>query len=505
MHTSSALATVSLETELYGRMRNQLAQAAGIDVQASPFSNELPSAESWLMSNFPSMFSIGFAPHHSNLWSWVEALRPGQPARTFIALWSRGGGKSSNAEAVIPFINEFKLRRYGLYVCGVQEQADDHVGNVSTMLENPFLGVERAVGKYGQSRGWRRNRLRTPNFTLDAIGLDTAARGIKIDEDRPDFIVLDDLDSEGDSSSVIRRKILALTRKILPAGSDDLAVLGIQNIPNADGIFAQIEDGRADFLMDRTISGPFPALQDFACETYQDELSNARKYRITNGSPVWEGQDLKRCEILLNLIGLRSFEVECLFKTERLKGDMFQRHWFQIVDDWPRDGRMLRYWDLASTEQKANTDPDWTAGCLMAEKGGQYWIVDMRRFRASPKGVEDRIEQTAAEDGVGVEVWLEQEPGSSGKATVSHYQRNVLKGYTVKGNRETGSKTERAKPLASAAEAGNVMVVKGDWNKDFLDEVEDFPVCAHDDQVDSASGAQRSLTSKRKHSGTWGR
>ena len=31
----------------------------------------------------------------------------------------------------------------------------------------------RKVGKYGNSRGWRRNRLRTEHFTIDGMGLDS--------------------------------------------------------------------------------------------------------------------------------------------------------------------------------------------------------------------------------------------------------------------------------------------------------------------------------------------
>ena len=44
-------------------------------------------------------------------------------------------------------------------------------------------------------------------------------------------------------------------------------------------------------------------------------------------------------------------------------------------------------------------------------------------------------------------------------------------------------------PLSSAAQAGNVKLVRGVWNTDFLDEIDAFPESVHDDQVDAASGA----------------
>jgi hypothetical protein len=70
----------------------------------------------------------------------------------------------------------------------------------------------------------------------------------------------------------------------------------------------------------------------------------------------------------------------------------------------------------------------------------------------------------------------------------------VLSGFVVKAIRPTGDKMTRALPWASAAEAGNVKLVRGDWNKAFLDEVSMFPVGAHDDQIDAVSGAYHTLT-----------
>lgn len=187
-----------------------------------------------------------------------------------------------------------------------------------------------------------------------------------------------------------------------------------------------------------------------------------------------------------------------------VEGDKFKRHWFEVVDDYPRDAKSVRYWDLAATEPKPGKDPDWTAGVHMAEKQGIYYIVDVRRDRLSPKKVEDMISGTAAEDGRGVIIHMEQEPGSSGVNTIDHYQRTVLKGYAFYGDRATGNKEIRANPLSSAAEAGNVKLVSGPWITDFLDELTQFPGGLHDDQCDAASGAFSKLhvPKKRNHTST---
>jgi len=92
---------------------------------------------------------------------------------------------------------------------------------------------------------------------------------------------------------------------------------------------------------------------------------------------------------------------------------------------------------------------------------------------------------------------MEQEPGSSGVNTIDHYARTVLPGFAFRGYRTTGSKEVRANPLSSAAEAGNVLLVRGAWINAFLDEAEAFPGGAHDDQVDAVSGAVAVLSMAR--------
>ena len=180
----------------------------------------------------------------------------------------------------------------------------------------------------------------------------------------------------------------------------------------------------------------------------------------------------------------------------REEGKLFKREWFDIIgpEEVPQHLRVVRYWDFASSEPKPGTDPDYTAGVLLGEHRGIYYILDINRFRKSPEATETAVKSTAQRDGFGVSIFAEEEPGSSGKMIIDHYARNVLKGYAFRGNRETGSKILRANPVSSAAERGNVKLVRGRWNNDFLDEIELFPTKGiHDDQVDGLSGGFRML------------
>lgn len=175
--------------------------------------------------------------------------------------------------------------------------------------------------------------------------------------------------------------------------------------------------------------------------------------------------------------------------TARHGGSKFRREWFPIVDEVPDRVRFIRYWDMAATEPKEGADPDYTVGMKVGILGGVYYVEDVQRFRKTPKTVETRIKQTAQIDGRNVTIYMEQEPGASGKSLVDYYARKILTGYTFYGDRASGKKEIRANPASSAAEKKNINLVNGKWISDFLDELEAFPLGSHDDQVDALSGA----------------
>ena len=170
----------------------------------------------------------------------------------------------------------------------------------------------------------------------------------------------------------------------------------------------------------------------------------------------------------------------------------------RVLAEWqdvPRYAPKVRVWDFATTAEGEAADPDYTSGLLAALVSGQMFVLDVRRFRGSPKQIEDSVKACAELDGREVPVHIEQEKGSAGKNLVDQYSRNVLLGCVVVAESPTGDKEVRAAPLANAAERGNVKLVRGSWNTAFLDEVEAFPFGAHKDQVDCAAYAYNALCS----------
>jgi predicted phage terminase large subunit-like protein len=178
--------------------------------------------------------------------------------------------------------------------------------------------------------------------------------------------------------------------------------------------------------------------------------------------------------------------------SARHGGSKFRREWFEVVEQAPVYGRRVRYWDMAATEPKEGVDPDYTAGAKLSHFKGITYVENIVRTQATPKNVENLIKQTAQLDG-DIDIFMEQEPGASGKTLIDHYARTVLVGYPFRADKPTGKKEIRLNPVSSAAEAGNLKLVQGPWVGDFLDEAEAFPLGSHDDQLDAVSGAFNKL------------
>ena len=256
----------------------------------------------WVSKLFPAYVEYPMGEQHVELWEHVWGIGLDSAPRSFCAIWSRGGGKTTTAETACTALGVRGARRYAWYVSETQDKADKNVENIAVQLESDPIAshyprhANRKVSKYGTSRGWRRNRLRTAGgFTIDAVGLDTAARGLKVEERRPDLIVLDDVDGKHDTLATTAKKIATITTSILPAGAVNVAVFFVQNLIIRDGVASRIADGRADFLADRIVSGPYPAVHGLEYE-WTEELGGFRRAVITGGTPTWAGQSLEVCQ-----------------------------------------------------------------------------------------------------------------------------------------------------------------------------------------------------------------
>lgn len=183
-------------------------------------------------------------------------------------------------------------------------------------------------------------------------------------------------------------------------------------------------------------------------------------------------------------------------------GGMFKRDDWQYVDTLPcRMASTVRGWDLAGTDREERADAAYTVGAKMARGvDGRFYILDVRRKQASAAGVERMLLTAAESDGVSVPQDLPQDPGQAGKSQKAALAR-LLAGFVVRFSLESGSKEQRARPLAAQVESGNVYLVRGPWNDAFVAECESFPMGAYKDQVDAVSRAFARLLTMRDGGG----
>jgi predicted phage terminase large subunit-like protein len=182
------------------------------------------------------------------------------------------------------------------------------------------------------------------------------------------------------------------------------------------------------------------------------------------------------------------------WKIKEESGKVFNRTWFEIVDEAPPGGQEVRFWDLAATEK---TTACYTAGVKMRLVGDIYYILDVIAEQVGPAQGDELISKTAQQDGRYVKVRWELEGGSSGIRDEAHL-KGLLKGFDAKGIPPMGDKVKRAKPLATDAYQGKVKLVRASWNDKYLSILQDFPDSPVKDHVDASSGAYATLTEPSK-------
>jgi len=173
------------------------------------------------------------------------------------------------------------------------------------------------------------------------------------------------------------------------------------------------------------------------------------------------------------------------------EGAFFKVAKLEIIDAAPAILRTVRAWDLA-----ASTTGDYTAGVKLGlDEDGIYYILDVVRGRWLSDDRNAHMRQTAALDGKPTKIRIAQDPGQAGVDQALALTR-MLAGYTVRGERVTGSKEARADAFASQVNAGNVKIVRGHWNRDLIEEMRQFPLGKNDDCIDAMSDAMSELSDR---------
>ena len=160
----------------------------------------------------PLIFKFCFPDVFKSVWEWL--LSYVDQTRTFPQLalgLPRGFGKSTLMKIFLIYCILFTNRKFILVIGATAKLAENILSDVIDMLEEPNiravfgdwkLGVEKdtqALKKFGY---------RGRNITLAAAGAETSVRGLNIKNERPDVILMDDIQSRECADSEVQSNSL---------------------------------------------------------------------------------------------------------------------------------------------------------------------------------------------------------------------------------------------------------------------------------------------------------
>jgi predicted phage terminase large subunit-like protein len=409
------------------------------------------------------------ARHHAFLLRELETVALGETDRLMVFM-PPGSAKTRYASIVFPAW--MLAQRIGVDMIGASyngDYANDLSGQIIRLIqENTETLGYRLISDSRQL--WRTNN--RGQYRAAGAGGGITGR-------RADLFVIDDpiKGREDADSEIIREKVWKWYR----------AEVVTRLKPKARIILIQTRwhhDDLAGRLLNSPRAGDWRVVELPAFAEADDALGRKP------GEPLWpEWEDREALERKREEVGPREWASLFQQRPTPTEGALFKVLMLQTLDAAPICSAMVRSWDLAGTEAKRGSNPDYTVGLKMGRTPvGQYVIPDIVRLRGGPDEVLAAIVNTAKADGKMVTVRLPEDPGQAGKQQVLHLTR-ALAGYRVVSDRESGNKEVRAGPVASQVNIGNVAVVRAPWNATFREELADFAAGTYDDQVDALSGA----------------
>jgi predicted phage terminase large subunit-like protein len=156
----------------------------------------------------------------------------------------------------------------------------------------------------------------------------------------------------------------------------------------------------------------------------------------------------------------------------------------------------FRYWDKAGKKKKRSA---WTVGVKGAlDFQDRVWVLDVIRGQWDSGFREQKIVDTARLDGRECIQVVEQEPSSGGEESAEGTAKRVtLAGYRCIIDVPRGDKETRADPFSTQVNIGNVILLNGHWNAEYIKELRFFPRSKYKDQVDASGGLFAKLANAR--------
>jgi predicted phage terminase large subunit-like protein len=209
-----------------------------------------------------------------------------------------------------------------------------------------------------------------------------------------------------------------------------------------------------------------------------------------DGNALWpERYNVEALERIRS-ISPRAFESLYQGNPTPREGAFFFVDRIEVVDHAPTGLTQGRGWDLAATEGGG----DFTATVKISgpDAHGIFYIEDAFEAQVDSSKRDALMLQTAKADSDKVKIRIPQDPGQAGKDQAARLVK-MLAGFTVKASPVSGDKETRADAFASQVNAGNVRIVRGNWNATYIEKMRQFPLGKYDDFVDASADAFTAL------------
>ncbi len=188
------------------------------------------------------------------------------------------------------------------------------------------------------------------------------------------------------------------------------------------------------------------------------------------------------------------------WKVRPEAGKVFDRTWFEVVDEAPAGGIDCRGWDFAaSLAEVKGDDPDFTSGVkVRLAPDGFYYVLDVLEERMVE--IDEYVKTISQQDmimaraaGARYRVRWGKDPGAAGVRESARLARLLAFTGNAEGLPETGDKLTKWKPTISAAQKGKLRVVAASWTDRFLAHLHGQPDLKHDDITDALQKAYDGL------------
>ena len=160
----------------------------------------------------PTVFSFLFPPVFLSVWIWLVSFA--QKPRTFPQLalgLPRGFGKTTVIKLFVLYCILFTNKKFILIISSTATLAENIIFDIAAFLDEPnIIKVfgDWKVGRVQDTQGMKKFGFRGRNIVLAGIGAGTSLRGMNINNERPDLMIFEDIQTREDADSELVSKNL---------------------------------------------------------------------------------------------------------------------------------------------------------------------------------------------------------------------------------------------------------------------------------------------------------